>query len=68
MVSRHPMENPAEGVRQSMDQYDNLYFMHNTNYDRLVLVSDRQTAGADFCVNLFVWLSMSKTNWDLLMV
>lgn len=56
MASKPSTENPAEGVYQ----YDNPYFTHNTNHDRLVLVSDRQTAGAGFCFNLFVWLSMSK--------
>lgn len=35
-------------VRQSMDQYDNPFFLHSSDHAGLVLVSDRLNTGAEF--------------------
>lgn len=46
--SRPMVLNPAECVRQSMDLYENPYFLHNTDHAGLVLVSNHLASGADF--------------------
>lgn len=48
MASRPTVTSQSDGARQSTDQYDNPYFLHNSDHAGLILVSDRLTTGADF--------------------
>lgn len=42
------MATNVDNARQSTDQYNNPYYLHNTDHAGLILVSDRLSTGAEF--------------------